>query len=247
MPAANPPKAPRQKRKRPLKPARPSEFLAYAFDYKRPASSDDESGDDQLPGPSRRRVAKPETWKRNTKKARLQPLVSEKAPCSCSLRCFARIGRERRTQVRANFQSLARPQQKAYLRALIVLNQVKGKKAAFLMGRKRQPRAFTGEYYLKVGDKRHRVCLKAFIGILGIGSKQVKLLNSWAWHNPKGALVPPDLRGTHANRPNRIPADVVAQIDAHILSFPRESSHYALDTTKTFLAADLSVRKMHRL
>jgi hypothetical protein len=73
------------------------------------------------------------------------------------------------------------------------------------------------------------------------------LLNSYAWAHPHGALVPEDLRGKHANRPNRIPPEVVQQIDAHILSFPRESSHYALATTKTFLDAKLSVRNMHSL
>jgi hypothetical protein len=56
-----------------------------------------------------------------------------------------------------------------------------------------------------------------------------------------------DKRGKHDNRPNRIPADVVAQIDAHIKSFPREGSHYSLKTSKKFLAADLSVRKMWHL
>lgn len=91
------------------------------------------------------------------------------------------------------------------------------------------------------------MCLKAFIGILGVGSKQIKLLNKYAWQNPQGALVPEDLRGKHDSRPNRIPSDVVDQIDTHIHSFPRESSHYALATERKFLATDLSVRLMHRL
>jgi hypothetical protein len=73
------------------------------------------------------------------------------------------------------------------------------------------------------------------------------LLNSYAWAHPQGALVPDDQRGKHTNRPNRVPPAIVQQIDAHILSFPRESSHYALASTKTFLDAKLSVRKMHSL
>ena len=41
---------------------------------------------------------------------------------------------------------------------------------------------------------------------------------------------------------------VVAQIDKHIASFPRESSHYSLNTNKKFLRSELgSVRKMHVL
>jgi hypothetical protein len=104
-----------------------------------------------------------------------------------------------------------------------VLNKVKTKGAAMKLGRQRQLRSFTAEYHLKAGGRRYRVCLKAFQAILGIGSKQIKLLNSYSWAHPQGALVPADMRGKHANRPNRIPGDVVAQIDAHILSFPRES------------------------
>jgi hypothetical protein len=246
---AAPPLRPR-KRKRPArsKPPPPSEFLAYQFDYVEPPSSADDSEEEPAaPGPSRRRLARPETWKRNIKKPRLEPLVAEKAPCACALRCYQRLGREKRKQVRAAFQALARPQQKAYLRALIVLNPVKSKKHGLQMARKRQLRRFTAEYTIKAGDKRYRVCCRAFQAILGIGSKQVKLLNTYAFNNPRGLLVPDDLRGRHLNRPNRLPAEVVRRIDGHIASFPRESSHYALATTKTFLPADLSVRKMHRL
>lgn len=53
--------------------------------------------------------------------------------------------------------------------------------------------------------------------------------------------------GQHSNRPNRIPENVVARIDKHIKSFPREASHYKIDARQLFLAADLSVRIMHRL
>jgi hypothetical protein len=147
---------------------------------------------------------------------------------------------------------MERPQQKAWMRGLIDLHKVKKKKnaSAMQMSRRRQPRAFTAEYHLKTtasSHKRHRVCLKAFIGILGIGGKQVKNLNKYSWANKDGPIVPVDLRGKHDSRPNRIPKDVVVQIDAHIKSFPREGSHYALKTSTKFLAADLSVRKMHQL
>jgi hypothetical protein len=77
----------------------------------------------------------------------------------------------------------------------------------------------------------------------------VKNLNAYAWAHPGGsALVPEDNRGRHQSRPNRLPALVVAQIDKHIASFPRESSHYSLNTNKKFLRSELgSVRKMHSL
>jgi hypothetical protein len=189
------PKAPRKRKRKPAPapPAPPpSESLAYAFEYDPPGrslgSGEDCEDDVDVPGPSRRRVAHPENWARNIKKPRLEPLVSEKAPCSCSLRCYQRIGRDKRKTVRATFQALARPQQKIYMRALIVLNKVKSKGAAMQMGRRRRLRSFTAEYHLKVGGRRYRVCLKAFQAILGVGSKQIKLLNSHAWAHPHGAL-----------------------------------------------------------
>jgi hypothetical protein len=74
----------------------------------------------------------------------------------------------------------------------------------------------------------------------------VKLLNARVWAN--GAVVSPDGRGKHANRPNRIPDDVVARIDSHIKSFPRQTSHYTLNASPDkYLSADLSVRRMHHL
>jgi hypothetical protein len=238
------------KRKRKGKaPARaPSEYLVYEFDFEPPEDVDEDDSDNEEPPASRRRVSRPATWKRNQRKPRA---VSEKAPCGCKLRCYARLGRAKRKKIRASFQGLDRPQQKAYMRGLIDLHAVKRRKGAALqVNRRRKPRSFTAEYHLKTttnSHKRHRVCLKAFTAILGIGTKQVKNLNAYAWANPNKALVPVDMRGKHDTRPNRIPADVVAQIDDHIKSFPRESSHYSLKTSKTFLSSDLSARKMWHL
>jgi hypothetical protein len=45
-----------------LAPPRPSEALAYAFDYNPPTSGDDDDEENTLAPPSRRRVPRPETW-----------------------------------------------------------------------------------------------------------------------------------------------------------------------------------------
>jgi hypothetical protein len=236
-----------QRRKKPKRATdAPSEFLAYEFEYKTPPSSDRVNAQKQAvePSPSKRRTSAPEKWKRNN---RVKKAVSEKPPCGCALKCFNHIGRKRRKQIRTSFQQLDRPQQKTFLRGLIDLHAVKFKGKA-LQVRKRKHRVFTAQYHLKTSSqKREHVCLKAFIAILGIGSKQVKNLNDYAWANPDGALVPADGRGKHDSRPNRIPPNVVARIDSHIKSFPREDSHYSLNTNNKFLSADLSVRKMHQL
>jgi hypothetical protein len=221
----------------------PSEALIYEFDYETPPSSDEDDKQPEALAASKRRVATPENWKRNN---RVKKAVSEKPPCGCGLRCFHRIGRKTRKNTRSTFQGLDRAQQKGYMRALIDLHPVKFVGKA-LQIRKRNQRLYTAQYHLQVASKRHHVCLKAFLGILGVGSKQVKNLNAYVWANPGGALVPEDGRGKHANRPNRIPSSVVAQIDTHIKAFPREDSHYSLHTNNKYLSPDLSVGIMHRL
>jgi hypothetical protein len=138
-------------------------------------------------------------------------------------------------------------QKKLYMRALINLRGVKFTGKALQL-RRRAQRSFTSSYYLTTASgKRQRVCISAFISILGIGSKQLKLLNAFCWANPGGG-VPEDGRGKHGNRPNKIPNEIVDRIDAHILAFPRETSHYSLSSAADrFLDPELSVRIMWKL
>jgi hypothetical protein len=82
----------------------------------------DASSDSKAPPPSRKRVAKPETRKRNTRLKTL--VVSEKSPCSCTQKCFQRIGRARRKDIRIAFQKLDNAQQKEHMAGLIDLHKV---------------------------------------------------------------------------------------------------------------------------
>jgi hypothetical protein len=239
-----------KKRKRKQPAAAPiSEALEYEFPYQAPNADEGDassSPDDKVPPPSRKVVAKPETWIRNTRVKTL--VVSEKPPCSCTLKCFERIGRSRRKDIRAAFSKLDLSQQKEHMAGLIDLHKVVFKGPALQIARKRQQKQFTALYHIKTNHKRERVCNKAFLAFLGIGGRRVKNLNRYRWSHPKNSsAVPPDLRGKHTSRPNRIPDEIVKQVDDHIASFPRESSHYALKTEKKFLSSDLSCRKMHRL
>jgi hypothetical protein len=246
--------SPKRQHKKPRRPPAhapgPSEALAYDFHYEVPEEDDSSMSpdvdDNKVPPPSRRRVAKPETWKRNTRPSTL--IVSEKPPCSCTLKCFQRIGRARRKEIRAAFAKLDNGQQKEHMAGLIDLHPVVFKGLALQIARKRQQKKFTSLYHIQVNHKRERVCSKAFLAFLGIGGRRVKNLNKYRWEHPTDAsALPPDNRGKHLNRPNRIPDEIVKQVDEHIASFPRESSHYALQTEKKFLSSDLSCRKMYHL
>ena len=68
------------------------------------------------------------------------------------------------------------------------------------------------------GGKRNRVCFKAFCSLHGTGKKRVEILRSKA---STSITSPRDQRGRHDNRPNRIPADTLQKIKAHIESFPK--------------------------
>jgi hypothetical protein len=134
-----------KKRKRKQPAAAPiSEALEYEFPYQAPNADEGDassSPDDKVPPPSRKVVAKPETWIRNTRVKTL--VVSEKPPCSCTLKCFERIGRSRRKDIRAAFSKLDLSQQKEHMAGLIDLHKVVFKGPALQIARKRQQKQFT--------------------------------------------------------------------------------------------------------
>jgi hypothetical protein len=87
-------------------------------------------------------------------------VVSEKAKCKCSFRCYARLGRVKRQKIRAAFQQMDRPQQKAYMRGLIDLNKVKFKGTAMQLNRRRAPRKYTVSlFYICIHVHIHIVCI----------------------------------------------------------------------------------------
>ena len=85
------------------------------------------------------------------------------------------------------------------MRGLIELKRVKYQGKAIQL-RRRNQRVYTAAYYLRRNEKKIRVCVMAFCSILGVGQKQVKLLNQRSWTNPHGA-VSADGRGKHGRQP----------------------------------------------
>lgn len=57
-----------------------------------------------------------------------------------------------------------------------------------------------------------------------------------------------DLRGTHQNRPFKLPENVITSVKNHIDSFPVMDSHYChAETNRKYFEEGLSARKMHRM
>ena len=112
---------------------------------------------------------------------------------------------------------------------LIDLTSIPIKKKALQLA-KRRPKSFTAVYHLHKNGKRTRVCSKAFVSVLGVGTKQIRNLNRAMWLAPN-ASVSEDGRGRHEMHA-KIQEATIKLIDRHILSFPRTISHYALDGKK---------------
>jgi len=60
---------------------------------------------------------------------------------------------------------------------------------------------------------------------------------------------PKDLRGKHSNSSNKIPENILKQLDDHIRSFPNSQSHYSRESNGnvTYLSPDLNKKIMHNL
>jgi hypothetical protein len=96
-------------------------------------------------------------------------LASLKGPCGCRMRCFAKLVRKKRKEIRKAFQCLPnRAKRQTHLKELIELRQTMFKGKALEVHRKRKPRTFSASYFLKspADHKRVHVCLKAFLQIL---------------------------------------------------------------------------------
>lgn len=91
-----------------------------------------------------------------------------------------------------------------------------------------------------------QVCRKAFVAVHGITKHRTDRLASCL---REGITAPPDRRGKHGSRPNKIPGEIIRLVDEHIRSFPKRSSHYSREKNdgKYYLPSDLNVLKMHKL
>lgn len=99
-----------------------------------------------------------------------------------------------------------------------------------------------------MGSFQQKVCKKGFCAIHGISTKRVERLSSNIRVN-NATTAPRDLRGKHNNRPNSIASEITEQIDNHIKSFPRRTSHYSRhrNLKKYYLSPELNVKRMHEL
>lgn len=103
-------------------------------------------------------------------------------------------------------------------------------------------------FYVQIKEDQEEkfVCKKAFCSLHGVPKHRVERI---AASSSRNITSPTDGRGMHQNRPNRLPENIVAQIEEHIRSFPKRRSHYGRkdNSRKYYLAAHLNISKMHLL
>ena len=98
---------------------------------------------------------------------------------------------------------------------------------------------------IKTRCREHVVCQKAFINLHGITRGRVVGV---ANRSISSITSPPDRRGKHSTRPNKIPDSIREQVKDHIKSFPSNESHYSRKhTSHKYLASELNVVIMHDL
>lgn len=97
------------------------------------------------------------------------------------------------------------------------------------------------QYFLAMGDRRERVCQNFFLKTLDIGRKTVSYTLERKTHRGK------DGRGRHATS-SKIRVGRIKFVREQINSFPRMESHLTRkDTSKQYLATDLSIKQMQNL
>lgn len=170
--------------------------------------------------------------------------------CKCKrLQCFQNISEVERNVIIRDFNQLAdRNEQNAYLASLITVHTI------------RRRRSRRDEEYASLHDcsfgfrvrviregvaQEIPVCNKAFAAIHGITRSKIEYIQKSL---KLMGIFPKDKRGTHSNRPHKIPQVIAAKIDAHIKSFKGRKSHYSLNKSKIiYLPEELNIKKMFTL
>ena len=175
---------------------------------------------------SRKRIRRPQEWKRNKRKClrnagkeyinskgtKVPPRVAV-IDCKCALRCFETASSSEREKILKEFNALASfDLQNSYLHGLIHSAEPKRRYTSKGNDSKRKKTYF---YYLRIEGVLKRVCLRAFCGVHGVTVKRIRNIRG------KDCSPPIDQRGKHNNYPNRTPADSVACVERHISSFPQ--------------------------
>lgn len=156
--------------------------------------------------------------------------------CKCKFKCFSKFTEGAKSEILNTFNIIGdKEKQDVYLGGQIHISPIIRKRPKSGEGPRR---TCSCSYMLKAGTVEIKVCKQAFCSLHGISRKRVeRIVIRIQEHVP----APKDMRGKHLNRPNRIPEDILHQVDTFIQSFPKRRSHYSRNKNenKFYLSPEL--------
>jgi hypothetical protein len=183
---------------------------------------------------SRRRPRDPSTWKLNNppQKALLPP-----AACECEKEClFSILSQEEALSIQSAFGEQERAVRRQVLFGSLLTQHSTG-------GQRLKVK------YIVLHPERGllELCRKAFVSLYSTTAHQVKTLLKEKC--TQIATSPSALQFSGESRKGPRQEALVKQVMEHIRSFPVEENHYGREYggTRSYLASELSVAKMHRL
>jgi len=224
--------------------------------------SDPEGQDLAIVTKVRKRVRKPETWKRNvSKNNRLSgvehvslrnKLISKRVrdpDCLCKNKCFSLFSDEDKETILSLFNAIGgKNTQDTYLVGLLDVKKVFRHRSRQGNGPKK---TCSVKYKVKINNSTdnepfYYVCKKAFASLHGIGISTVERLVK---ESKNKVASPVDKRLIHYNRVNKMPLSINFQIDTHIKSFPARESYYSrkVNNGVIYLSPDLNISKMYSM
>jgi hypothetical protein len=126
-----------------------------------------------------------------------------------------------------------------YLKGLVIPQAIKRRRMS--KNESQKPKSKSFEYFIELKTGRKKVCKTAFCQLHNITKSR---LNRKVLTNRESTE---DLRGKHQNQWNKIPQEVVDDVNDFIDNLPARESHYSPKTEKTkkYLNSDLNISKLY--
>ena len=163
--------------------------------------------------------------------------------CKCHYRCRD-VTQDYKEKLFMDFYTLGAHEQGTYLMGLMEIIPVQRRRHGNYTVPEESRRQSTIIYTVPDGSGNTvQVCSATFKGIFALGSKRLQVLQS---KKKQGQTVYVDHRGNSAVG-NKYSEDHCRMIRQHILSFPRNESHYnRKKSTKEYLSPDLNIHRLYK-
>lgn len=161
----------------------------------------------------------------------------------CRFKCEQQVSEDQRKTLCASYWKLSDfVRQKDFLLSRIKCSTPERRRQRTA---ERAPRKNSKQYYFEINGQSIRVCQVFFLKTLCITNDVI--LNAFKHRGETGTYIGEDKRGKHEPG-NKTSPNMVADVKAHIESFPTMESHYSRQcTSREYLDSTLTISKMYEL